>query len=276
MAPPSKPPKDLVARGVKGPSPLGTTTFIGLRALDPVIQYQLLAHGLGASFLANFGIATIPLSAAVITRTGIKLIDRLGLPLERLLLVGMAIGSAAKQIFWLTAVSEEEFRTKSAVAVSAYNTFCNSINSLLFLAAATSASRSTQPFTVPVPGLQARLSLPVALGALLYVVGIALETASEVQRKSFKKDPSHKGKLCRVGLWSWARHINYTGYTLWRTGYALAAGGWIAGSAVALLQAANFARGGTVNLDFYMSKKYKDQWGRYKEDVPYKLFPGIY
>ncbi|CAN8102715.1 unnamed protein product [Discula destructiva] len=276
MPPPKKPPRDLVSRGIKRPSPLGTTTFIGLRALDPVLQYHILAHGLGASFLAKLGLATVPLSAAVVTRTGLKLVDRLGLPLERLLLLGMAIGSAAKQIFWLAYLSEEEFPPTSAVAVAAYNTLCNSVNSLLILAAATSATRSTRPFTVPVPGSQARLTLPVVLGALLYAVGIALETGSEIQRKQFKQEPANKGKLCRVGLWSWARHINYGGYTLWRTGYALAAGGWVCGAVVAVLQAVNFARGGTVSLDFYMSKRYKDQWGRYKEEVPWKLLPGIY
>lgn len=274
--PPRKLPRDLIARGVKKPSPLGTTTFVGLRSLDPLLQYQILARGLGATFLARLGIPAIPLSAAVVTRTGIKLIDRLGLPLERLLLLGMAIGSAAKQIFWVTYTSEEEFTPSSSVTVSAFNTAMNSINSLLLLIAATSAARSTKPFTVPVPGLQARLSLPVVVGALLYAVGLALETGSELQRKAFKKDPSHKGKLCREGLWSWARHINYGGYTLWRTGYALAAGGWAAGVVVALMMTANFLRGGVVSLDFYMSMRYKDQWGRYKEDVQWKLLPGIY
>lgn len=275
-APSHKSNGDIIARGVKQSNVVGTTTFIGLRALDPVLQYQILCHGLGSSFLAKLGLSTIPLSAAVVTRTGIKLIDQLGLPLERLLLLGMAIGSAAKQIFWLTYTSEEEFPVTSSVYVSAYNTLCNSINSLLFLTAATCAARWTKPFTVPVPGTRSQLSLPVALGVIFYVVGIALETGSEIQRKRFKDDPAHKGKLCREGLWSWARHINYGGYTLWRTGYALASGGWVAGAVVAALQSSWFARGGMVSLDNYMSRRYKDQWGRYKEVVQWKLLPGIY
>lgn len=276
MPPARKPNRDIIARGVKRPSPVGTATFIGLRALDPVLQYQILAHGLGASYLAKLGLSTIPLSAAVVTRTGIKLIDQLGLPLERLLLLGMAFGSAAKQIFWITYSSEEEFPVTSSVLVSAYQTFCNSVNSLLFLTAATCAARWTKPFTVPMPGTHSRLSLPVALGVYLYIVGVALEAGSEIQRKKFKDDPAHQGKLCREGLWSWARHINYGGYTLWRTGYALASGGWVAGGVVALLEASAFRRGGIVNLDYYMSRKYKDQWGRYKEDVQWKLLPGVY
>ncbi|KAL1874462.1 hypothetical protein Daus18300_003480 [Diaporthe australafricana] len=274
--PPYRPKGDLIARGVKGPSPLGTATFIGLRALDPLLQYRILAHGLGTGFLARLGISTIPLSATVITRTGFKIIDQLGLPLERLILLGMAVGSAAKQIFWVSYLSQEEFQTKPAAIVSAFNSFCNSANSLLLLTAATSAALSTKPTTVPVPGTRAQLSLPVAVGTAMYIVGILLETASEVQRKKFKDNPEHKGKLCREGLWSWARHINYTGYALWRGGYALAAGGWVAGIAVVSFHAHNFIGNGIVSLDYYMSRRYKDQWGRYKEDVKWKLVPGLY
>ncbi|KAK2613601.1 hypothetical protein N8I77_000505 [Diaporthe amygdali] len=274
--PPYRPKADLVARGVKRPSPLGTATFIGLRALDPFLQYRILAHGLGTGFLAKIGLSTIPLSATVITRTGFKIIDQLGLPLERLLLLGMAVGSAAKQIFWVTYLSQEELQPKPAVIVSAFNSLCNSANSLLLLTAATSAALSTKPLTVPVPGTHAKLSLPVAVGTVMYVVGILLETAAELQRKRFKDNPEHKGRLCREGLWSWARHINYTGYTLWRGGYALAAGGWVAGVAMVSFQAHNFIGNGIVSLDYYMSRRYKDQWGRYKEDVKWKLVPGLY
>lgn len=274
--PPYRPKADLIARGVKGPSPLGTSTFIGLRVLDPLLQYSILAHGLGTGFLAKLGISTIPLSAAVVTRTGFKIIDQLGLPLERLILLGMAIGSATKQIFWLTYISEEEIKVKPAVVVSAFNSFCNSTNSLLLLTTATSAALSTKPLRVLVPGTGANVSLPVAVGTVLYILGILLETGSELQRKNFKDKPEHRGKLCREGLWRWARHINYTGYTLWRGGYALAAGGWVAGTAVVAYHVHNFIGNGIVSLDYYMSRRYKDQWGRYKEDVKWKLVPGIY
>lgn len=267
---------DIVVRGVKEPNPVATTTFVGLRALDPLLQYQILAHGLGTSFLARLGLSTIPLSASVVTRTGIKLIDRLGLPLERLLLLGMAVGSAAEQILWVACLSEGKFGTESALAVSICNTFCNSTNSLLLLTTATSAALSTKPFTPPVPGTRARVSFPVAVGVLLYLVGMVLEKGSEMQRKRFKADPEHKGKLCREGMWAWARHINYTGHALWRTGYALASGGWIVGAVSASVHAWFFARNGIVSLDYYMSRKYKDQWGRYKEDVRWKMLPGVF
>lgn len=274
--PPSQQTHDLIHRGVKQPSPLGTAAFVGLRALDPLLQYEILAHGLGTGFLARLGLSTVHLSTTVLTRTGIKLIDQLGLPLERLVLLGMAVGSAAKQIFWLTCLSEEEFPAKNALLVSIYNSFCNSLNSLFLLTAATSAALCTKPFTVPVPRSRARVSLPVALGTAMYILGMILETGSEMQRKKFKSKPENKGKLCREGLWSWARHINYGGYTLWRAGYALAAGGWLAGGVMASTQAYHFTQNGMVSLDYYMSRRYKDQWGRYKEDVRWRLLPGVF
>lgn len=273
---PHKPSNDIVLRGVKSPSPAGTTAFVGLRVLDPLLQYHILAHGLGTSFLARLGLSTVPLSVAVVTRTGIKLIDRLGLPLEKLILLGMAVGSAASQIFWLTYLSQEKFPLRNALIVSTFNSFLNTVNSLLLLTAATSASLSTRPLTVAVTGTRTHVSLPVVLGAVLFVVGSALETASELQRKRFKDSPENKGKLCRTGAWSWARHINYGGHLIWRTGTALASGGWIAGCAMALFQGFSFSQNGVVSLDYYMSRRYKDQWGRYKEDVRWKLIPGIY
>lgn len=274
--PPRNKTTDIIHRGIKQPSPAGTATFVGLRALDPLLQYHILAHDLGTGLLSRLGLSTVHLSTAVVTRTGVKLIDQLGLPLERLILLGMAVGSAAKQIFWLIYLSEEEFPVKNAVLVSLYNTFCNSFNSLLLLTAATSAALWTKPFTAPVPGSRSRLSLPVVLGAVMYVIGMVLETGSEMQRKSFKSKPENKGRLCREGMWSWARHINYGGYTLWRGGYVLAAGGWIAGGLFAGMQAWHFTKNGMVSLDYYMSRRYKDQWGRYKEDVTWKLLPGVF
>lgn len=274
--PPYNKSKDPIHRGVKQPSPVGTSTFVGLRVLDPLLQYQILAHGLGTSFLARLGLSTLPLNAAVITRTGIKLIDQLGLPLERFILLGMAVGSAARQIMWVTYLSQEELPTKTAVMLSAYNLLCNSFNSLLLLTAATSAVLSKRPFTIPVPGTRSRLSLPVVLGTILYIIGMTLETGSEIQRKRFKANPQNKGKLCREGLWAWARHINYGGHTLWRGGYALAAGGWVIGGVVASLQAWYFTQSGMISLDYYMSRRYKDQWGRYKEDITWRLLPGVF
>lgn len=86
-----------------------------------------------------------------------------------------------------------------------------------------------------------------------------------------------EGKVCRrEGLWNWARHISYGGYTLWRGGYGLEGGSWVAGSLMLATQAAGFIGQGMVDLDIYMGNRYKKQWVKYKQDVRWSLIPGIH
>ena len=60
---------------VKGPSPVATALFVGLRALDPLLQYAILGHRLGATVIAKLGLR--PISQGLPTRTG-TFIDTLG------------------------------------------------------------------------------------------------------------------------------------------------------------------------------------------------------
>ena len=143
----------------------------------------------------------------------------------------MAVGSAAKQDFWAAFLSGEPMNVNNAVAISVFNTVFNSLSSYAFLIRATSASLESD---FPQPAL--------IVGSVLYVTGILTELISEVQRKQFKNDPKNKGKPFTGGLWSFARHINYGGYTLWRAGYALTGGGWIIGAVVGAFFFADFAK----------------------------------
>ncbi|KAK3352580.1 hypothetical protein B0T25DRAFT_188625 [Lasiosphaeria hispida] len=257
---------DLIARGVYKSNPLGTATFIGLRSLDPYLQFQLLAKGWGEGALTRLGLGAIPPVAYS------SLAD---LPLPRLILIAMATGSTLKQIFWLTYVSKEEFKPSAAISVGVFNSVFNSLCAFLFLSSATSSLFATPD--VSVPGTSSlTVSLPTAVGVVLYVVGIALETLPEVQRKWFKDAPKNKGKICTTGLWGAARHINYTGYTLWRTGYALASGGWLAGLALGGFNVWHFVTHSMPLMDDYMGGKYSAQWAKYKKEVPWLLFPGLY
>lgn len=274
-------PLDLITRGVKGPSPAGTLSFIGLRAADPFLQYQILAGGWGVAALSRVGISTIssssaspssgllPSAATAVTNTGIALVDKLRLPLPHLLLLGMSAGAAAKQIYWVAAVSHEAFPAPAALTVAAFNTAVNSLAALLLLASPTSAALSA-----PFPGTS--LPYPCVVGPSLYVVGLALEAISEVQRRDFKESPAGRGKVMRAGLWSRARHVNYGGYALWRAGYALAGGGVVAGLAAGLFQAWDFAVRAVPVLDEYCGKRYGEEWASFKRDVRWVLLPGIY
>src|SRR5262249_29821007 len=130
---------DLVQRGIKEPSPLGTTVFVGLRSIEPVLQYGILARDWGSSLLHKIGLSTLP--AGLPTNTG-TITASLGLFPCRLIVAAMATGASLKQIYWLVGMSEERFDPGAAVMVAGYNAVVNSLNSLLFTTTAFSASLS--------------------------------------------------------------------------------------------------------------------------------------
>ncbi|KAK8012800.1 hypothetical protein PG991_010175 [Apiospora marii] len=288
MAPPDDKPKkkqfDLINRGVKRSTPLGTATFIGMRLADIPWQYHLLHNGAAERALSAVGLSTVAATTAgttAATATGIALLDRLDLPLPRLLLLAMAAGSSAKQIFWLTYLSAEEFPVSAAVPVGLFNTAVNSLNAVLIAGAATSSlavgSGPRLSSILPVSSAYGGdLPLSVVAGALLYAAGITIETLSEYQRKRFKQSARNQGKVCKVGLWRWARHVNYFGYALWRGGYAMVGCGWAGGLLMGLWMGWDLSSRAATVLDEYCSKRYGEQWVQFKKEVPYRIVPGLY
>ncbi|CAN9082098.1 unnamed protein product [Alternaria alternata] len=255
--------KDLIARGDYTPTPLGKATFFILRGIEPVLQYSILAHGLGTSVLHRVGLRTLP--PGLPTHTGISLIDGLGLSPYRLVLLGMAVGAAVKQNIWVTALSGEPMPVTGAIAVGVFNAVFNSLSTYAFLTTATSASTEAD---FPQPAL--------LIGGSLYVVGIMTELIAEVQRKRFKANPDNKGKAYTGGLWSFARHINYGGYTIWRAGYAMVGGGYTLGALVGAFFAWDFTQRAIPILSEYCEKRYGAQWEEFKQKTPYQLIPYIY
>ena len=255
--------KDLIARGDYTPTPLGKATFFILRGIEPVLQYSILAHGLGTSVLHRVGLRTLP--PGLPTHTGISLIDGLGLSPYRLVLLGMAVGAAVKQNIWVTALSGEPMPVTGAIAVGVFNAVFNSLSTYAFLTTATSASTEAD---FPQPAL--------LIGGSLYVVGIMTELIAEVQRKRFKANPDNKGKAYTGGLWSLARHINYGGYTIWRAGYAMVGGGYTLGALVGAFFAWDFTQRAIPILSEYCEKRYGAQWEEFKQKTPYQLIPYIY
>jgi len=73
-----------------------------------------------------------------------------------------------------------------------------------------------------------------------------------------------------------SRHINYFGYTLWRTGYALAAGGWTWGAVTASFFVYDFNFRAIPVLQHYLEENYGAEYEQYKQAVPYKFVPFIY
>ncbi|HMM83740.1 MAG TPA: DUF1295 domain-containing protein [Terrimesophilobacter sp.] len=54
------------------------------------------------------------------------------------------------------------------------------------------------------------------IGIILWVIGITIEVAADLQKSAFKADPKNRGTFIRTGLWSRSRHPNYFGeIVLW-------------------------------------------------------------
>ena len=49
------------------------------------------------------------------------------------------------------------------------------------------------------------------LGALIWLKGFFFEAVGDAQMYRYKKNPAHKGKVMKFGLWKFTRHPNYFG-----------------------------------------------------------------
>ncbi|ETI24075.1 hypothetical protein G647_03444 [Cladophialophora carrionii CBS 160.54] len=248
---------DLVYRGTYGHDLLGNVCFVVGRGLDPLLQRYLLKNSPLPKVASALG-----LRASVPAVTGGVPLASTGLTPFQTVIWCMSIGSAAKQIFWKFVVAREPIYPSTAFAISFFNTFLNTLNTLAY-----SASGSNPTYFPP---------WSVYVGTALYITGILTETISELQRKSFKSDPKNDGKIYTGGLWSLVRHVSYTGYSLWRAGFAMAAGGPLWGTFVGLFFLRDFGTRAIPVLDEYMGKKYGEQWTQVKQKVPYALIPGIW
>jgi protein-S-isoprenylcysteine O-methyltransferase Ste14 len=251
----------------KGPTSAGTILFVALRALDLPFQYYLLTSGLGSNIISSLG-GTPVLQSPVASSAGI-----LGLSSYHSLVMGLATGSALKQIYWKLAINDLAMPAGFSVTIAFYNTILNTLNTCFALWSATSqqpvaqSSLSTLLQTAP-PTL--------LLGIPLYAVGLFVEWYCEVQRAAFKAKPENKGKPYSGGLFGVVRNVNYTGYTLWRTGYSLICAGWTWGAVQAVWLAGDFCARAIPCLDTYCEKRYGEQWEVVRRDVPWKFIPGIY
>lgn len=61
------------------------------------------------------------------------------------------------------------------------------------------------------------------IGFVVWLAGIAIETAADTQKSRWRANPGNKGKFINVGLWSKSRHPNYFGEILLWIGIAIIA-----------------------------------------------------
>ncbi len=74
----------------------------------------------------------------------------------------------------------------------------------------------------------------LALGAVIWIASVALESLADRQLAAFRADPANRGRACRAGMWRYSRHPNYFFEWLHWFSYAVAATGaphgWVAWS----------------------------------------------
>lgn len=254
----------------KGPTLPGAVIFTALRLLDIPLQYYLLQSDVLGNLISRFGGTTItsqPLNTVF-----------LDLSPYQALILSLAIGSSAKQIYWRLVICDTVMPVSFSVIVALYNTLLNTINTGLAIWSVTSQQPSQPPTMAMLMSRDAFQVAPPALivGVPLYILGLFVEWYSELQRKAFKADPANKGKPYAAGLFGLARNINYGGYTLWRAGYSLCCGGWGWAGVVTTWLAGDFCNRAIPSLDVYCAQRYGAQWEEVRRTVPDKLLPGIW
>ena len=77
------------------------------------------------------------------------------------------------------------------------------------------------PIESVLSAIDLRLSIISWLSTVIALAGIIIETLSDEQLKSFKKDPLNNGKVMSLGLWNYSRHPNYFGNSLFWWGISI-------------------------------------------------------
>ncbi|MGH6913232.1 MAG: DUF1295 domain-containing protein [Geminicoccales bacterium] len=112
------------------------------------------------------------------------------------------------------------------------------------------------------------------VGIVLFVLGSAMNTGAETQRRRFKRDPAHVGQLYTGGLFGFVRHPNYLGDVLWVSGWALVAGG--PGLLVVPLGLAiAFLTYFIPTLSTYLRQRYGEAYVAWSARTP-RLIPWLY
>ena len=111
----------------------------------------------------------------------------------------------------------------------------------------------------------------IIASVLLWVLSVGGETLADGQLSTWRSDPAHRGKTCRVGLWAWSRHPNYFFEWLHWFSYALIAVGaphaWIALAGPALMFAFLYRVTGIPYTEAQALRSRGDDYLDYQRDV---------
>ncbi len=112
-----------------------------------------------------------------------------------------------------------------------------------------------------------------AIGALLWVLGLSIETMADLQKYEFSSEPANKDRWIETGLWRYSRHPNYFGeILLWIGVYiftvsALSGGEIILGAVGPLFIALLLLRVSGVPI---LEKSADKRWGEHEAYQSYK------
>ncbi|KID96725.1 hypothetical protein MAJ_07352, partial [Metarhizium majus ARSEF 297] len=255
--------RDFVPRGNKSSSPFNTTLYLSLRAVDCYWQYLVLSQAYGSALIKLLGGSIIATPEPYREHhASTPHFDALGLSGYRLVLLAMNVIAAAKHFWFVLNVAEEAWTLTGAIVVGLDNILFDTLNNFLFLCAATSATSQAGETT---------WNPYLAVGLALFIIGIAAECTCEVNRGQFKLNPQNSGKPYTTGLFAIVRHPNYTAFTIWRAGLAVATSGVTYGILIATFFMWDFSNRAVPALDEYCSKRYGDMWADYKQKTRWTL-----
>lgn len=112
-----------------------------------------------------------------------------------------------------------------------------------------------------------------ALGAAIWLVAVAGESAADAQLARFRAEPANAGKACRSGLWAWSRHPNYFFESVhWLAYAALAPADWRAWVAPPVMLYFLLKATGVTVLEAHAVKSRGEDYRRYQRETP-AFFP---
>eukprot|EP00586_Coscinodiscus_wailesii_P016919 CAMPEP_0172509740 /NCGR_PEP_ID=MMETSP1066-20121228/222693_1 /TAXON_ID=671091 /ORGANISM="Coscinodiscus wailesii, Strain CCMP2513" /LENGTH=177 /DNA_ID=CAMNT_0013288367 /DNA_START=401 /DNA_END=934 /DNA_ORIENTATION=+ len=173
-------------------------------------------------------------------------------------IVMVGIG-ALRHVFWVNRINRNEWSWKLAIPVGLVNNWFDWTHAQCRL----------------LRGRDDGIGPLSILGITAFGCGSVIETVSEVQRRNFKMRPENDNEIYKDGLFARARHVNYFGYILWRTGLGLVSGPPYTLS-YSVYHAVDFYYRAIPLLAKHMEESMgEEKWEEYKRETKYVLIPGI-
>lgn len=112
------------------------------------------------------------------------------------------------------------------------------------------------------------------LGIIIFILGTYINFISEYDRYLWKLNPENKGHLYIEGMFQYSRHINYFGEILSFFGFAMFCGLW--NLWIPIVMGAGMMLFSVPELDFYLNKRYGEEWIGYTNNVGFNMIPYIW